>query len=175
MNPDNFIRDMIDASFAHARQGLVEKREVLPVFTVFGDTIVTVPAVFESDKDKDYIALMVRQLVQLHEAESVMMVSEMWMLPETVSNEEGRALYAKYGSVSNMPQKVEGVIVTIETRDGQHWQATAPIIRKGRAAKLGAIKYEDLAELGVAASGRFVGWFAPEKPTPVSPNYRGPQ
>lgn len=165
---------MTDASFAHARQGLVEKGEVLPVFTVFGDTVVTVPAVFENNKDKDYVALMVRKLVELHAAEAVMMVSEMWMLPRSVSVAEGRALYAKYGSVSKMPQRIEGVVVTIETRDGQHWQATAPIVRNGRAVKLGEITYANLAGEALATSGRFAGWFAPEQPTPVSPNYGGP-
>lgn len=174
MIPDNFIRDMTDAAFAHARKGLVEKGEVLPVFTVFGDTVVTVPAVFENAKDKDYVAMMVRQLVQLHDAEAVMMVSEMWMLPNGVSVAEGRALYEKYGSVSKMPQKVESVVVTLETRTGQHWQATAPIVRNGRAVKLGAVTYSDLAGGALATTGRFAGWFEPEKPTPVSPDYRGP-
>lgn len=171
---DKIIRDMLDAGFWHARQGLADKGEVVPVFSVFGDTIVTVPAVFENEKDKDTVAMMVRELVQLHEAESVLMVSEMWMLPHGISVSEARALYARYGAVSKMPQRIEGVVVTIETRYGQHWQATAPTVRNGRVVKLGAVTYKNLAEEAEEFSGRFAGWFAPEKPSPVSPDYKGP-
>jgi hypothetical protein len=160
--PDKQLRDLIDRALAHARQVMVQHGEVPPVFTIIGREAQIVPCDFANEAKKEMMALMVRELVKLNDAHTVLLISETWTLPEGTTADVAAALYKKYGQLANMPQRVEAVMVSAETREGQNWLALASIERKGRAVRLGATKYMDMSGEDLTSSGRFAGWFAPE-------------
>lgn len=166
--PEKQLRGLIDGTFHHARAQLVQHGELPPTFAIIGgDAPVVVPADFGSEARKDMMALMVRELVKLHEAHTVLLVSETWTLPKGMHRSEAKALYEKYGQVANMPMRQEAVMVTVETRDGQNWLCVAPIVRKGRAVKLAEIDYMDMASDDWKSQGRMAGWFAPMQHTNI--------
>jgi hypothetical protein len=160
--PEKQLRDLIDRALMHARQVMVQHGQVPPVFTIIGREAQIIPCDFASEANKEMMALMVRELVKLNNAHTVLLISETWTLPEGTTGDVAASLYKKYGQLANMPQRVECVMVSAETRDGQSWLALASIVRKGRAVQLGEAKYMDMSGEDLQSSGRFAGWFAPE-------------
>lgn len=157
----------IDGVLKIARAQLVQKGGLAPVFFIMhDDEVEVVTTEFETPGDKDRTAMMVRGLVDAHDAHTVVTLMEIWTLPPTMPYEQVRELRARYSQVADMPGRIEAVRVAIEQRDGQTWDAVAPIQRQGRAVKLATPYYRDLSAINAEASGRFAGWFAPERQSP---------
>jgi hypothetical protein len=155
------IQDHITQALKGARKQIVETGEADPVVLIYGDETVVVEATFRTSREKDMFAFAVRQLVELQNAHTVVHINEMWTLPDEMPRERKKELMEKYGRISDMPERVEGVMVNIETRAGDCYLARAEIRRKGRAVTLGEPVV--LRVSGLRSSGRFAGWFAPEK------------
>jgi hypothetical protein len=123
-----------------------------------------VPGVWTTPTEKDQTSFMVRELVRVLDAHTVVAIMEIWTLPKGISMERAQALYKQYGELANVPERVEAVRVLIEERNGRVADAVAPIVRQGRAVKLAAPIYRDLTRM--EGAGRFTGWFGPMKPVP---------
>jgi hypothetical protein len=159
------LRAHVTAALKGARQSLAERGEVRPVILLFGDhEPVIIDAAAETGADKDRVAFMTRELVQIHDAHTVLLISEIWSLPEDMPAERVKELLAKYHTPGGCPQRIEQVMVQAETRDGKRYVLRATIQRKGRAVTLATPTILDLT--GMQMGGRYVGWFAPEQPTP---------
>jgi hypothetical protein len=156
------IQGHITKALKGARSQIVEVGESDPVILVYGEETVVVDARVGDNADKNRLAFAVRELVKLNEAHTVVHIHEMWTLPESMSTQRKIALMEQYGAISRMPERVEGLMVNIECRDGQGWMARAEIRRKGRAVTLSEPIIDALGDL--KSGGRFAGWFAPEKP-----------
>jgi hypothetical protein len=130
------FQQLLDGALKFARSQLVEQRAVAPVGLVFGpDDPVVVDMATDSDTEKDRLAFAIRELVKLYSADCVMLLTEAWTLPQHLAKDHA-ALRARYGSLGNVPGRLEIVMVSIETQD-RSWLAQAPILRQGRAVKLG--------------------------------------
>jgi hypothetical protein len=164
--PDAETIGRIDRILKDCRRQIAEKGEVLPVALIMhgDDEIEIVPMLFSNLAEKERVAFGIRELTGIYEAHTVMLIHEVWTLPEGVTKDVADSLLAKYGQIANMPQRVEMVRVAIEERAGGIWEAHARIVRNGRGVKLAEPVYRDFSE-GVM-SGRFGGWFAPERPAP---------
>lgn len=156
------IQGHITQALKGARSQIVEVGESAPVILVYGEETMVVDANVGDNADKNRLAFAVRELVKMNEAHTVVHIHEMWTLPESMSAERKKALVDQYGAISRMPERVEGLMVNIECRDGKGWLARAEIRRKGRAVTLSEPIIDDLSSLD--SGGRFAGWFAPEKP-----------
>jgi hypothetical protein len=155
------IQGHITQALKGARKQIVEAGESDPVVLIYGDETVVVDAIFRTSAEKDRFAFAVRELVKLHNAHTVVHINEMWTLPDAMPAERKRALMQQYGQISRMPERIEGLMVNIECRDGRGWLARSEIHRKGRAVTLGAPLIMSVDHL--TAGGRFAGWFAPER------------
>lgn len=122
----------------------------------------------QTTPNKDVWARMVRTLSGFVEARFVMVVSEVWIGPATMTTkEEADAAMAKYGSVQNMPGRREMLMVNLETREG-FWLGLAQIVEKpGRHARGGAAQKtfgELKLEMTPHLTGRFAGLLGSRKP-----------
>lgn len=161
--PANIV-ELVETFLRMARSQLTDKGMVVPaVLVCHGDDAEVLTFDPTSDHEKNQVAFMGRELAQVLDAHTVVMVGEGWTL-RTAGHNNYAALRAKYGSVATMPGRIEVVNVNVETRAGQVWQCQARIMRKGRAIKTGPVDYADLT--GLPSRGRFAGWFAPERKIP---------
>jgi hypothetical protein len=165
------VKANIEARLKQARRQLVAEGRVHPVAIVVGTEEVIIDALAQSDHDSDRIAFMTREMVNLNDAHTVVLVTEAWALPTDMPTEEAHALIARYGEIAACPQRVEKVFVIVETREGRNWLAQAAIIRKGRAVVLGPPYI--IETTGAEAGGRYAGNFAPAKPLPDLAAYTG--
>jgi hypothetical protein len=156
------IQGHITQALKGARKQIVEAGESDAAILIYGDETVVVDANVASERDKNILAFSVRELVKMNDAHTVVHIHEMWTLPESMPTERKKALMDQYGAISRMPERVEGLMVNVECRDGSGWLARAEIRRKGRAVTLSEPVIDALGDLNFG--GRFAGWFAPEKP-----------
>lgn len=157
------IRAHVTQAMKGARKQIVEIGEADPVFLIYGDETMVINAIFRDSTEKDMLALCVRELVKVQNAHTVVHINEMWTLPDSMSAAKKRALMEQYGAISRMPERVDGVMVNVECRDGSCYLAMAEIRRNGRAVTLGEPAIVKVS--GLKTSGRFAGWFAPERQT----------
>jgi hypothetical protein len=156
------IQGHIKQALKGARSQIVEVGESDAAVLIYGDETLVVDANVANEREKNALAFSVRELVQMNNAHTVVHIHEMWTLPESMSTERKIALMDKYGAISRMPERVEGLMVNVECRDGSGWLARSEIHRKGRAVTLSEPVVDDLTHINFG--GRFAGWFAPEKP-----------
>jgi hypothetical protein len=165
--PNDRIKGLIDHVLKQARRQIVERGQAVPAAILMHDSgMEVIPLDLDTAADKDRYAFMIRELANLHEAHTVVMISEAWTLPAGTSPEQAQVLYEKYKRVEAMPGRVEIVHIVVETRDGGRWDGSARIVRNGRSVKLDAPQYRDLSGASYDSYGRFTGFFAPERQVP---------
>lgn len=166
--PDLETRALIERTLKECRRQIVEQGEVMAAAMLVHDhEVEVVPLTFQSPADKDRIAFMIRELVKLHQAETVLLVGEVWTLPESLTPAQVQALRQRYQRIQDMPGRIEAVHVSVELRAGGLWSAIAPIVRQGRSVRLGTPSYRELGGADVQVVGRMAGFFAPPRPVPA--------
>lgn len=133
-----FLADLIE----HTRK-MVRKHDQLPplAFLMRGGKLAgpVLAAEFPDDRAKDYFAETVRQAASRHRADGIAMVSETWTLP-AVDREEFERNRDKYKQIADHPNRVDSVMVKLETVDGD-WIGVATIEPGQKGRKMGALRW----------------------------------
>lgn len=127
-------------------------REVVPKVTVIRRRDKQVwPMIVDmgDNTERDAMAETIRLFADEKGADCVVLFSEAWGMPD-VPMAEAEALMEQYGAVSKMPNRVEILLITVETPT-HFWMSKEPITGSGANRRVGP----PLFTLGEKGSGRF--------------------
>lgn len=164
-------QQLLEGALKHARSQLADSGQVAPVGLVCSAAVqpasaapIVVDMATQNDAQKDRVAFAIRELVKLYDADCVMLLTEAWTLPQHLAKDHA-ALRARYGSLGNVPGRLEIVMVSIETR-ARSWMAQSPILRQGRIVKLGppdVILTRNGSDDAMQVTGRYANFFSDEE------------
>ena len=112
------------------------------------------------DHNKDMFFETVRYVTYMSEAEAAAVTSETWMPPKGISAEEQARLFEEHGSISQFPDKREGVIVAITDKNANKLLITYDLVRDADG-NIAEIKPEavDFGDKDAPMSGRLFSTF----------------
>jgi hypothetical protein len=114
----------------------------------FGEGVVPIPVHMG---DKDRAAAMVKAICKITRPDYVMMISEAWMVERKESRVENDEYLKSYTGLSDHPDRIDAVFLTLETREGL-WFGYSRIKSLGDNAR----GFDDLQfELTKELEGRF--------------------
>lgn len=118
--------------------------------------LLPIPMGMSDDDKKTQSSLLVNVLASKLNPEFVVFFSEGYMLPIEIPPEEQFALYKKYGSIENCPERQEVVFLTIETPNGNYFAQQQILLLEGKSRSFEDFKFQ----LVNNAQGRFTNFLA---------------
>ena len=143
----------------HTREFLRDGQELAPICFLgkFEAGLVPFPMSFADIEAKNKSAAVVRSLAAKYKVDYLIMISEAWAVAEAENPEAIDKLLKQYGSVQNCSNKVEVVMLTLETRQGV-WMSM-PLIKRLNDKQRDC---EDFKFKQSEAEGRFVHLLPPD-------------
>lgn len=153
MNVPEKYQATIEFIISTARGFMAEGKE-LQAFVFLGKAgapLLPCPMNMKDGQTKDISAMVVREIAREGKAEFAIMISEAWGLDHTkVSMEEIKEYYESHGGISEHPNRIDVVMITLEAPEG-FWIAQAPIKSSGEAREFGDPDFAFMTR----AEGRF--------------------
>lgn len=155
---------IVDTVTFKVREQLAAGKDLRPTAYILNlekNVFVPMLAEFPNDKAKDLFAQTLRKMSASNEAQAVLMVSEAWALPPDMEKPGvAEELIKKFGSISQVPGRIEVVWMVLETYEG-NWMCRATIKREPNS-KSGRIDTELSWFRADNIAGRFANFLPPK-------------
>lgn len=117
---------------------------------------------FDDEKQKNYFSELIKQHASKINADAICFVAESWTLPEKYRNKADMTRILKqYGSISEFPERVEIIAISLETREGK-WTGMGDIKPAKKGRKMTGLKWMKVEMM----EGRFSHLLPVKYPTP---------
>ena len=182
-NLDNV--ESLTAHFMHMFQENIERDgELHPVVIVVATkdpqtgekfpspTPALMPLLMSDEREKDYMASLIRMLAAKSEATAVLFATEAWVLMADVDgtslDDHIKEAY-RHGSISKHPKRKEVVLVSLEHHDlnhnGRTWMADILRTGSGKDEKVSLAEFKEMPK-GTGVQGRFTHLLRPVEDEP---------
>lgn len=157
---DGSMERMGDAVNDGARGLFIADGYHVPIYFLFDDygEATIFPAKIENDQDKDRVSNTLKIFISDNKIYGVISIMEAWIYNAKNKNDDViKQLLDGKSRVSEMDDKQEALIVSMETRDGNKIMWLNPISRTNNLVKLGKIDRQVFKK--DECSGRLCNWF----------------